>query len=357
MLMPNYYVSKDGYPDLARVLKEKGYEKVVLIGGKRALHAAAPKVERALKDEGIVITGEKIYGVECTEANIQRLATDEDVLEADVLLGIGGGKALDTTKVVALEIGKPAISLPTICSNCAAMTAIAVVYNEDGSVLRYAFPHAPSDIFIDLSIIAEAPDVYFWAGVGDGLSKQPEVLFASEGEDLSHMARLGVGIAKTCQEPLLRYGKEGLEDVKNNRVSRAVEEVALTILVSTGYVSNLTNRDDFYYNSSLAHVFFDTSCAIQREGEYLHGEVVSFGVLVLHAYTGNDEELEKIAKFNKSIGLPVTLADIGLEEKDLDAMMDIVPETIEYKRSPQVISIKRLKEAALKADSFGQSLS
>ena len=127
MLMPNYYVSKDGYPDLARALKEKGYEKVVLIGGKRALHAAAPKVEHALKGEGIAITGEKIYGVECTEANIKRLATDEDVLEADVLLGIGGGKALDTTKVTAFEIGKPAISLPTICSNCAAMTAIAVV--------------------------------------------------------------------------------------------------------------------------------------------------------------------------------------------------------------------------------------
>ena len=52
MLMPNYYVSKDGYPDLARALKEKGYEKVVLIGGKRALHAAAPKVEHALKGEG-----------------------------------------------------------------------------------------------------------------------------------------------------------------------------------------------------------------------------------------------------------------------------------------------------------------
>ncbi|WP_322627589.1 iron-containing alcohol dehydrogenase family protein [Aedoeadaptatus coxii] len=356
MLMPNYYVSNDGYPDLARVLKEKGYEKVVLIGGKRALHAAAPKVERALRGEGITITGEKIYGVECTEANIRRLAEDEDVLAADVLLGIGGGKAIDTTKVVSLEIGKPAFSLPTICSNCAAMTAIAVVYNEDGSVSHYAFPHSPSDIFIDLSIIAEAPDIYFWAGIGDGLSKQPEVLYASSGEDLNHMARLGVGIAKTCQEPLLLYGKEGLEDVKNNRVSRAVEEVALTILVSTGYVSNLTNCDDFYYNSSLAHIFFDTSCAIQREDNYLHGEVVSFGVLVLHAYTGNDEELEKIAKFNKSLGLPTTLADVGLEEKDLDAMMEIVPETIEYKRSPQVISIKRLKEAALKADRFGQSL-
>ncbi|MDD7363153.1 MAG: iron-containing alcohol dehydrogenase family protein [Peptoniphilus sp.] len=356
MYMPNYYVSDDGYPDLADVLKDKGYKKVVLIGGKRALAAAAPKIKDALRDTDIEITGEFIYGTECTEKNIRRLTEEPAVLDADVLFGIGGGKALDTTKVTSLEIDKPAFSFPTICSNCAAMTAIAVVYREDGGVLRYAFPKSPSDIFIDLSIIAEAPDIYFWAGIGDGISKQPEVLFASKGDDLDHMARLGVGIAKTCEEPLLTYGEAGLEDVKNNRVSRAVEEVALTILVSTGYVSNLTNQDDYYYNSSLAHVFFDSSCVIKREGDYLHGEVVAFGVMVLHAYAGDDEELDKIARFNRSLGLPTTLDAIGLEEKDLDTMMQFVPETIEYQRSSQVISIRRLKEAILKADAYGKTL-
>lgn len=54
--------------------------------------------------------------------------------------------------------------------------------------------------------------------------------------------------------------------------------------VSTGYVSNLTNQPEYYYNSSIAHAFYNGSCSIARDGHHLHGEVVSFGVLVLYAY-------------------------------------------------------------------------
>ncbi len=356
MYMPNYYVSKDGYDELPEVLAARGYKKVVLVGGERALKAASGKIKKALDETDVRITGEFVYGVECTDENIDRLKKEPAVLEADVIFGIGGGKALDTSKVLSLRANKPAFSFPTICSNCAAMTAIAVVYHADGSVRGYEYPKSPTDIFIDLSIIAEAPDIYFWAGIGDGISKQAEVLSASEGDDLSHMARLGVGIARTCEAPFLKWGAEGLEDVKNNRVSRAVEEVALDVLVSTGYVSNLTNQPDFYYNSYIAHIFFDAACLIPREGNYLHGEVVSFGVMVLHAYDGNDAELEKIARFNQSLGLPVTLADVGLTVDDLDKMMTFVPETTEYERSSKDISIERIKAAAIKADAYGRSL-
>lgn len=356
MYMPNYHLSKDGYDELPEVLASRGFKKVALIGGERALKAVSGKIKDALKGCDVEITGTFVYGVECTNANIERLKNEPAVKEADVLFGIGGGKALDTTKVLSLRADKPAFSFPTICSNCAAMTAIAVVYDESGRVESYEFPKSPSDIFIDLKIIAEAPDIYFWAGIGDGISKQAEVLSASKGDDLSHMARLGVGIAKTCEEPFLKWGKEGLEDVKHNRVSRAVEEIALDVLVSTGYVSNLTNQPDFYYNSYIAHIFFDAACLIPREGEYLHGEVVSFGVMVLHAYDDNEAELEKIARFNQSLGLPITLEDVGLTADDLDEMMTFVPETTEYKRSSKNISPEKIKAAALKADAFGRSL-
>ena len=55
-------------------------------------------------------------------------------------------------------------------------------------------------------------------------------------------------------------------------------------------------------------------------GSYLHGEVVSLGVLVLFAYTGDTENLERYAAFNKQMGLPVTLEQVGLSESDIPAV-------------------------------------
>ncbi|MDX5018526.1 glycerol dehydrogenase, partial [Streptococcus suis] len=90
-----------------------------------------------------------------------------------------------------------------------------------------------------------------------------------------------------------QFGEQGLKDVEANLASRAVEEIALDILISTGYASNLVNQPDFYYNSCHAHAFYYGTTAIQRQGEFLHGVVVAFGVLVLHAYFNELEELEK----------------------------------------------------------------
>lgn len=68
--------------------------------------------------------------------------------------------------------------------------AIAVVYNDDGSLEGYSYPNRPAHIFINPKIIAEAPAEYFWAGVGDALSKQPEVEYATSAGDLEHTAGL-----------------------------------------------------------------------------------------------------------------------------------------------------------------------
>lgn len=198
-----------------------------------------------------------------------------------MLIACGGGKALDTVKTAAIELKKIVFTVPTICSNCSAATAIAVVYNDDGSLEGYSYPNRPAHIFINPKIIAEAPAEYFWAGVGDALSKQPEVEYATSAGNLEHTAGLGLALAHTCSEPLFTYGVRGLEDVRQDLSSEAVKQIALDIVVNTGYVSNLTNQNDYYYNSSVAHAFYNATCSIPREGTYLHGEVVSLGVLVL----------------------------------------------------------------------------
>lgn len=354
--MSNYSVSKNGYPELAKVCNEYNFKKVAVVGGEKALKASINKIEEALKDSDVEITGVFVYGNECTMTNVNKLLDKEEVQNADVIFTVGSGKAMDTGKVLANKANKNTFTFPTICSNCAAVTAIAVVYNDDKSFSHYDNVPAPAHMFVETSIIAEAPDEYMWAGIGDGLSKQPEVEYATKGLDLDHTAKTGLTLSKSCEESFLKYGEQAVEDCKNNKNTKAIEEIAMNILVSTGYVSNLTNQPEYYYNSSLAHIFYNTSTGIHREKEYLHGEIVSFGVMVLHAYAENQEELEKIAAFNKKMGLPITLADVGIVEENLEAMAEAAPNTTEWQRAEFPLSKERFIQAMKYADSYGKSI-
>lgn len=355
--MSDYTVGEDAFDAIPATLEKFGAKKIVLVGGKRALAAAAPGIKAAVEGTGIEVTDAIVYGTECTQDNIDRLVAAPAFREADVAFAIGGGKAIDTVKTAASELGKIVFSVPTICSNCSAATAIAVVYNNDGSMSHYAYPPCPVHIFINPRIIAEAPDEYFWAGIGDALSKQPEVEYATSKDELDVTAELGLSLARTCSEPLFRWGEQGLDDVRANRSSEAVERIALDIVINTGYVSNLTNQPDFYYNSCIAHAFYNGSTGIVREGHFLHGQVVSFGVLVLFAYAGDEDNLRRYAEFNKKLGLPVTLAEINLNEADLDDLRRYAEHSNEWKQQkPEPVDPERFIAAIKAADALGREL-
>ena len=152
--MSDYTVGEDCFDELPTALAEYGATKVAIIGGKRALAAALPGIEAALAGTDVEILETRVYGTNSTRANIAKVANSPACQEADVLIACGGGKALDTVKTAAIELKKIVFTVPTICSNCSAATAIAVVYNDDGSLEGYSYPNRPAHIFINPKIIA-----------------------------------------------------------------------------------------------------------------------------------------------------------------------------------------------------------
>ena len=132
--MSDYTVGEDCFDELHGALAEYGATKVAIIGGKRALAAALPGIEAALAGTDVEILETRVYGTNSTRANIAKVVNSPACQEADVLIACGGGKALDTVKTAAIELKKIVFTVPTICSNCSAATAIAVVYNDDGSL-------------------------------------------------------------------------------------------------------------------------------------------------------------------------------------------------------------------------------
>lgn len=159
VFLPNYTIGTDAYEKANGIVKEYG-KKVVLIGGKTALSKAENKIKAALTQE-IEVIASLWYGGNSTYENIEQLIQHESVQKADVLFAVGGGRACDTVKVIGEKLAKPVFTFPTIGSNCSPVTAVCVIYNEEGVMDGLFFPSKPPvHTFIDTAIIAEAPDKY-----------------------------------------------------------------------------------------------------------------------------------------------------------------------------------------------------
>lgn len=354
--LPNYSVGADCYTEIGTVTSRYGI-KAVIIGGKTALSKAKEDLLAAMAEAGLTVTGILWYGGDATYENVDRLMADPAVQEADMVFAVGGGRAVDTCKTLADKMGKPIFAFPTIASNCAACTSICVMYKTDGSLAGYYYPkHCAEHTFINTRIIAEAPEQLLWAGIGDALSKEYEVCFASRGCDVLHTPLLGICLSHACTQPLLDYGKQALEDCRNNKESAAIREVALDIIISTGIVSNLTVGKDYYYNSTLAHCFYNSFTYLPQAERHLHGEIVAFGTLVLLTYDKQLEERNKIAKFCKELGLPVTMAEIELNEADTDKLLAKAVTISEWNGSKQKLNLEDFKQAIFDMDAYGKTL-
>ena len=156
----NYTIGEDAYDMVPQVCRRYG-TRILMIGGEKAMDAAAPLLEAALKDTDLSIVDRVIFGKDCTTAQIARWAAYAKACGADMIFGMGGGKALDTAKGAADQAGLPVFTFPTIAATCAATTALSVVYREDGNFERFAFFEKPArHCFINTRVIADAPWKY-----------------------------------------------------------------------------------------------------------------------------------------------------------------------------------------------------
>ena len=111
------------------------------------------------------------FGGECTHEEIDRLTKLAKNHKCRAVLGVGGGKTLDTAKAVAHFAKLPVIIAPTIASTDAPTSALSVIYNELGAFDSYLFyPQNPNVVVMDTNIIARAPARLLVAGMGDALA-------------------------------------------------------------------------------------------------------------------------------------------------------------------------------------------
>ena len=345
--LPNYSIGDKIYDKIGPVCESYG-KKVLVIGGRKALDASYDKIRSYVEQTNLEIIGREIYGENCTYETVEKLRAMPLYQEADMVFGVGGGKALDTVKCLCITDDKPVFAFPTIASNCSACTSVSIMYNEDGTFLKpHFFVRPVMHSFIDTEIIAKAPGQYMWAGIGDTYAKYYEATISSRAERLEHFTALGVAVSRMCVDPLVEYGPKALEDHKKGLCTYDVEQVVLAIVVTTGIASIFLTKDYTPdYNSGLAHaIFYAMTFYPVIEERHLHGEVVGFGMLLALLVDQQYDEFEKIYRLNRAVGLPVSLEDIEITEEQWQECMGRIPEMSDVAHYPYKVTREMLEEA------------
>ncbi len=257
---------------------------------------------------------------EVTEELIAARTKELEKQPPDVVVGIGGGKTIDVAKAVGTRLKVPFVVVPTIAATDAPTSSLSVIYREDGSHAgEFFYDHSPAVLVVDSRIIANAPVRFLVSGMGDALatlieadstrkSGVPNLVYHTAGGFKQTLA--GQAIAKACYESLMKYGVLAKEACSQNVVTEALEHIIETniLLSGLGFENNATSG---------AHSVNDGLTVMENSSKTMHGEKVAFGCIVqLIAECADREYLDEVLGFCLSVGLPVCLEDLYVENSE-----------------------------------------
>jgi glycerol dehydrogenase len=293
--------------------------------GNQGLLLASPSVHgKILPDSGLDVKAHALaverFGGECCEKEVARLSAVIREKQADVLVGMGGGKTIDTAKIAADRANIPVIIVPTIASTDAPCSGCAVLYSEAGVFESVYYQKLnPAAGLVDTEIIAKAPVRFLVAGMGDALATWFEAKSCSATQSPNECGglgtRTGLSLARLCYDTLLQYGPAARITAEQKLITPAVEHIveANILLSGIGFESG---------GLASAHSIHNGLTALAETHSYYHGEKVAFGVLAgLQLTDAPPEESDIVFSFCESVGLPTTLADLGLPNFDRKKMM------------------------------------
>jgi len=334
---------------------------LIALLGKQGLVLASPtSKDKVLPRCGIDPDGSRLaiepFRGECCEEEVRRVSAVLDRSHADVLVGMGGGKTIDTAKIVADRAGIPVIVIPTIASTDAPCSGCAVLYSPDGAFHSVCYQKAnPAVVLVDVSIIAAAPARFLVAGMGDALATWFEARSCHRTQSPNECGGLstsvGLHIARLCYETLLSYGPAARLAAEKHVVTPALEHVveANILLSGIGFESS---------GLAAAHSIHNGLTALAETHSFYHGEKVAFGVLAgLQLTDASKEESDTVYSFCEEVGLPTTLRDIGLENGDREKLRTAAEKACAPREAVHheagTITPEKVLDAMLAADALG----
>lgn len=350
-VFPSRYLQGPGAISLLPEWIGKLGTKAIIVAGRSAFSTIVPDIKNMGLRDVIV----ESFGGECTVSEIDRISTVAGDAGCDVVVALGGGKVIDTVKAVAQATDAKTIIVPTIASNDAPCSAVSIIYTESG-----AFDHIlylkqnPNLVLLDSEIIAKAPVRLLIAGMGDALSTwfEADACFtsSSQNEAGGRCTLSALALAKLCYDTILEFGLSASNSCRSKMVSPALERVieANTLMSGLGFESA---------GLASAHSIHNGLTQLPSTHSYFHGEKVAFGVLAgLFLANRPAQLIGEVYAFCESVGLPVTLAQIGVVNPSEEDLFRVATAACAPQESiwhePSEITPERVVECIKMADSY-----
>lgn len=330
---------------------------VLCIARPEAIERMSATISRGFSDAGAVLALAPFNG-ECSDAEIKRLRSCARERMCDVIVGIGGGKVIDTAKAVAHTLGTPVVVCPTAASSDAPTSALAVIYREDGTFDRYLYlPASPDIVLVDTEVVAAAPVRLTVAGMGDALATFIEArACARSGAAVcggGTMTRAALALAGACRDTLFADGVKAKAALDAGCLTPAVENVieANTLLSGIGFES---------CGLAAAHAVNNALARRPEAVRSMHGEKVAFGALVqLVLENAPDAELDETLALMRAVGLPTTLRALGIEDATRDLIDAVAADACApgdtMGNLPFAVTPRMVRDAIAAADAIGRA--
>ena len=326
------FISPARYVQGANALEE--LSKLVEKFGQRALVLIDPgvesfmknKIQNALQNQTIEFLP---FEGESTKAVMEAGAKIVKEKGYDMVIGVGGGKAIDTAKgIVYFAPGARIVVIPTIVASDAPCSKNAVVYTEDHRVECDLHGITNPDlVLIDSEIIAQAPTRFLSAGIGDALATWLEAEAVKKTLIPNFTGYTGTisgfAIAELCFQTLMKNAPMAVlhndEHLATPQLDAVIE--ANSLMSTIGFESG---------GLASAHGFHQGIAEWKETHSYLHGEKVAIGILASLFLTNKSKKfIDMMYRFHKDVRLPITLSDIGVVDYDDDYLMVAVNRMIE----------------------------
>ena len=285
----------------------------LFIGSKSALKAAQGKLEDSFAHSESTIRFELTSGVPCASeiGRLRQLAAESG---AEAICAVGGGGVMDIVRSIAMALGRAMIMIPTAVASDAPCTYVSVLYAEDGAgiVGDEQFYKCPDMVYVDASVVAQAPLRLTVAGMGDALATAYEaescLRSGTPAGGQYGITATAMILGKACREIIFQNGPMASVAAREHVVTPALERV----IEANCFLSGIGGLNS---GCAGAHGIGDCLSALPGGHDYLHGERVAVGLviqLILEGYP--QSEIERVAGFGLDVGLPVSVRDLGFAD-------------------------------------------